>query len=110
MLVICAVLALLVVCNRVKKAKILIEDAIFWVVAAAVLVLLALFPDIAISIAHALGFMSAANFIYLVIMALMIWKIFTNSTEVSRLKNKVNELSQEVALAHKDDPKDPDNE
>lgn len=100
LLVICAVLALFAVCNRVKKSKMLVEDSIFWVVCAFVLVLLAIFPDIAVHLAYAIGFMSAANFVYLVIIALLIWKIFTNSLEISRLKNKINELAQEVALMH----------
>lgn len=100
LLIICAVLALVAVCNRVKKAKMLVEDSIFWVVCAFVLVLLAIFPDIAISLAYAVGFMSPANFVYLVVIALLIWKVFTNSLEISRLKNKINELAQEVALMH----------
>lgn len=103
LLIIGAVFALWVVGRKVKKNKILVEDAVFWVVAAVVLVVLAIFPGIAISIANALGFMSASNFVYLCIIALLLWKVFVNSTEISRLKNKVDELAQEVALRHKDD-------
>lgn len=103
LLVIGAVCALAAVGSRVKKSKILMEDAIFWVVAAAVLVVVAAFPGIAIDLAYALGFMSPANFVFLVIIALLLWKVFTNSSELSRLKAKVNELAQEVALAHMHD-------
>ncbi len=103
LLVIGALLALLIVCNRVKKSKILMEDAIFWTVLAFVLVLLAVFPQIAICVSQALGFVSASNFVYLVVMVLLLWKVFTNSSEISRLKAKVNELAQEIALAHVDE-------
>lgn len=106
LLALCALLAFAAVCWRVKKSKILVEDAIFWVVVAAVLVVLAAFPEIAIALSQALGFMSAANFVYLVVIGLLAWKVFTNSTEVSRLKSKVNELSQEIALAHMSEPED----
>lgn len=103
LLVIGALCALVAVGSRVKKSKILMEDAIFWVVAAVVLVIVAAFPSIAINLAFALGFLSPANFVFLVIIALLLWKVFTNSSELSRLKAKVNELAQEVALAHMDE-------
>ena len=98
-----AVLALVVVGRQVRRQKILVEDAVFWVVLAAVFIVLAVFPGVAIELAHALGFMSASNFVYLAIIVLLLWKVFTNSGEISRLKTRVNELAQEVALAHKDD-------
>ena len=105
LLVIGAVAALLVVGKQVKKQKILVEDAVFWVIVAVVFVVIALFPDIAINLAYALGFMSASNFVYLAIIALLLWKAFTNSAEISRLRTKVNELAQEIALSKLDDHK-----
>lgn len=81
----------------------LVEDAIFWMVTALVLVVLAVFPGIAICLSQMLGFMSPANFVYLVVIALLLWKAFMNAAEISRLKAKVTELAQEVALAHMDD-------
>ncbi len=105
LLVIGAVAALLVVGKQVKKQKILVEDAVFWVIVAVVFVVIAIFPDIAINLAYALGFMSASNFVYLVIIALLLWKAFTNSAEISRLRTKVNELAQEIALSKLDDHK-----
>lgn len=98
LLVVCALVALFAVINRVKKAKVLVEDSIFWIVCAFLLVVLAIFPDIAVRLAELAGFMSPANFVYLVIIGLLIWKVFTNSLEISRLKDKLNELAQEVAL------------
>ena len=47
--------------------------------------------------------MSASNFVYLVIIALLLWKVFVCSSEISRLKVKVNELAQEIALDHLDE-------
>lgn len=100
LLVIAAVCALFVVSRQVKKNKLLIEDAVFWVVAAVILVIVAIFPGIAINLAYSLGFMSASNFVYMVIIALLLWKLFACSSEISRLKVKINELAQEIALDH----------
>lgn len=103
LLIVAAACALGVVGRQVKKEKLLIEDAVFWVVSAAILVIVAVFPDIAINLAYDLGFMSASNFVYLVIIALLLWKVFVCSSEISRLKVKVNELAQEIALDHLDE-------
>ena len=52
---------------------------------------------------------SASNFVYLAIIVLLLWKVFTNSAEISRLKAKINELAQEMALAHLQADDDSDN-
>lgn len=100
LLIISALLALVAVFNRIKKSKLMVEDSIFWIVCSVVLVLMAIFPDAIQQLAFSIGFMSAANFVYLAVIALLIWKVFTNSLEISRLKNKINELAQESGLAH----------
>lgn len=106
LLIIGAFLAFIVVTRKVKKNNVLIEDAVFWVVISCVFVLLALFPGIAINIAFALGFVSPSNFIYLIIIVILLWKVFVNSSEISRLKSKVNELAQEIGLKSIDEKKD----
>ncbi|WP_082629926.1 DUF2304 domain-containing protein [Olsenella massiliensis] len=98
LLVLGALLAFVVISNRVRRERILVEDAIFWMVLAAVLVVLAIFPQIAVMASQALGFMSASNFVFLAVIVLLFWKAFTNASEISRLKDKVNELAQEIAL------------
>lgn len=107
-LVLGAVAALTVVCLQVKKSRILVEDAIFWVAVSFIILLIAIFTDPIISFAHQIGFMSASNFVYFSIIVILLWKVFTNSSEISRLKARVNELAQEVALAHMNDRKDED--
>lgn len=103
MLIAGALLSLLVVVRQVKRERILVEDSVFWVVLSFFFVVLAVFPGIAISLAHALGFMSASNFVYLAIIVLLLWKAFTSSAEISRLKTRVNELAQEIALSRKEE-------
>ncbi len=100
-----AIFAVWVVCSHIKKNKILIESSVFWVVGAFILLVMAVFPQLPIVLAGLLGFMSPSNFVYLVVIALLLWKTFTNSAEISRLKAKVNDLAQEIALReidHKD--------
>lgn len=93
-----AILAFAFVCQRIRKDKILVEDSIFWVVLSVVLVIIAIFPGIAIWCGRLFGFISPINFVYTLLIALLLVKAFGNSAEISMLKSKVNDLAQEVAL------------
>ena len=96
-----AFVALGVVINRVKRGKIRVADSIFWVVSAAVLLVVAIFPGIAFFFSGLLGFLSPSNFVFVVIIALMLIKLFSLSCELARQTNRIDELSQEIALHNK---------
>lgn len=102
-LIIGALFALSIVVRNVRCGKIRIADSIYWVVCAALLTVLALFPHIAFFFSRLLGFLSPSNFVFLMIIALMLVKLFTLSCDVSRLTDKVEQLAQEIALLEKDD-------
>ena len=98
LLIIGAVFVFFFVTNKIKKAKILMGDAIFWVVLSAILVLVGVFPELSMVISAKLGFMSPSNFVFLVVVALLLVKSFTSSAQISLLTHKVEELAQEIAL------------
>lgn len=98
LLVIGAAFALSVVLHKVKRSKILIEDIVFWVVASFIMLILAVFPEIAIWLSSVLGFLSASNFVYLSILTLLIICAFGQAMEISRLKYKIAELAHHIAL------------
>lgn len=106
LLVLGSAIAVYFITNKVRKHKILMEDAIFWIVFSVVLLLVALFPGVAIWFAGTLGFMSPSNFVFLVIVGLLLVKTFSASAEISLLKNRINELAQEIALQEKAPKKD----
>ena len=93
-----ALSAFLFVARNIRKNKIRMEDAVFWVVLSVLLLVVALVPQIAIRCAALIGFISASNFVFLVIVGLLLMKLFSLSAEVSRLKFKVESLVQEEAL------------
>ena len=101
-LVVGTLLALALVLRRISKRKIRVADAVYWVVSMLVLVLLALFPGVAILISGWLGFLSPSNFVFVTIIALMLLTLFGLASDVSRLTDKVERLSQEIALMNGD--------
>ena len=101
-LVLGALLALSIVVRKVRKSKIRIADSVYWVCAAVLLLVLAIFPHIAYFFSGLLGFLSPSNFVFVVVIALMLLKLFNLACDVSRLTDKVEQLSQEVALDKKE--------
>lgn len=101
LLVVGAILAACFVTNRIRKSMILMGDAIFWVATSLLLVVIAVFPDITYFFADLFGFMSPSNFVFLLVLVLLMAKMFANSSEISMLKHRVNELAQENALLEK---------
>ena len=84
--------------HKIRKLKVKMEDAIFWVVFSAVLLILAVFPQISFWLSDLIGIASPANLVFLLIMCLALEKIFTLSICVSALEERVSVLSAEVAL------------
>ena len=84
--------------QRVRSAKVQIEDTIFWLLFSAALLILAIFPGIAYWAANLLGFMSPINFVYVVIIFLLLAKQFFMSIKLSQLDSKVRILTEQVAL------------
>ena len=84
--------------RRVRQAKVQIEDTIFWLLFSAALLIFAIFPGIAYWAANLLGFMSPINFVYVVIIFLLLAKQFFMSIRLSQLDSKVRILTEQVAL------------
>ena len=74
---------------------------LFWIFFAAILLLLAIFPEISYELCRIFGIMSPSNLVFLVIIFLLVEKIFTLSIVVSQLEDKIGVLSAEVALRSK---------
>ncbi len=86
------------ICYKIRKLQVKMQDAIFWVVFAAILAVLGIFPEACYWLTERLGIISPANFIFLVIIFLLLEKVFTLSLVVSQLEEKISVLSAEVAL------------
>lgn len=98
-----AAVMLLGIVSQIRKAKIKIDDSIFWVLLSGALLLIAVFPSIAQFLAHLLGFQATSNFVFLSVIAVLLIKEFQNTTQISMLKHRVTELAQELALSDKGD-------
>ncbi len=87
--------------RRIRNSKIQIRDSIFWILFSLVLLLLSVFPDIAGLAAGLLGIQSPINFVFLLIIFLLLIQTFLSAVRISQLDAKVKLLAQKLALDQK---------
>ena len=87
---------------RIRALKVQIRDAIFWIVTSFCLLLLSIFPQIAIRASFLLGFESPFNFVLLVVIFIIMIKLFSTSVRLSRLDARLQTLAQRLALLEKE--------
>lgn len=98
LLLVTALLTAVWILRKIRRLKVRMEDAIYWVVVAVLLAVLGIFPEVSYYLTRKLGMISPSNLIFLVIIFLLMEKVFTLSILVSQLEDKVTVLSAEVAL------------
>lgn len=84
--------------KRIRQSKIQIEDSLFWILFAVMVVILGAFPVIADFMAGVIGIYSTVNFIFLFFIFILLIKEFSMTIKISQLENKIKELTQEIAL------------
>ncbi len=84
--------------RKIRQAKVQIEDSIFWILLAMLLVVFSIFPTVADNLAWLFGIYSTANFLFLFTIFLLIVKLFTMTLRISQLETRLKELVQKIAL------------
>lgn len=96
-----ATLTLLYFLLNIRKKRLQIKYSIFWALFSFALVLFSLFPNVVNSVSHLLGFETSANFLYVVIIFIIIIKQFKDTIKLSFLEQKIIVLSQKIAMHEK---------
>ena len=98
MLIAAAVSTFFFIISNIRKSKLRISDAIYWFGFSALLIVLAVFPQIAFFFGGLFWIISTVNLVFLVIIALLILRVFTLTLRLSELDQKLEELAQGIAL------------
>lgn len=84
--------------HKIRKSQMQIEDSIFWIIISALLVLVSIFPDIAYRISDCLGIGAPVNFVFLSMIFILLFKVFSMSVKMSQLEYKIKNLVQQIAI------------
>ena len=100
-LLICSFILLFFVIRRIRKAGLEISDSIFWLCLSLVLIIIALFPQIAYWASGILGFDAPVNFVFVCGIITLLVRMFTQDQKICQLKKKLTTLVQSEALKDK---------
>lgn len=97
-LILASVGTMTLIIRKIRKAKLQIEDGIFWVLVSIMFVVFSLFPPVADFLAHMLGIYATVNFLFLFMIFLLLMRVFAMTIRISQLETKVKELVQKLAI------------
>lgn len=100
-LIVVSFISIVYVIRKIRKAKLRIDYSLFWMIVSLLIMVLALFPELAIKLATLMGVMSAVNLIYLVMIFILLLHNFTMTVKISSLESKINNLTEEIAIREK---------
>ncbi len=100
-LIVVSFISIIYVIRRIRKAKLRIDYSLFWIIVSILIMLLAIFPGVAIKLATMMGVMSAVNLIYLVMIFILLLHNFSMTMKISSLESKINNLTEEIAIREK---------
>lgn len=98
-LIVGSTLVFLAIANSVRKSRIQMADSVFWVAFTLVILIIAIFPGIAYFFSNLLGFQSPSNFVFLLIIGLLLIREYQSSAQISVLRHKLEQVAQNVALS-----------
>ena len=100
-LIVVAILSSAFVLRKIRKAQVRIEDTLFWLVVSVGVLILGFFPQIAYILSDALKIQSPVNFVFLVFIFILLFKVFILTVQVSQQQEKIKTLVQHIAIYEK---------
>lgn len=107
-LIIAAVICFASMLHEIRKSKMLIDHAVFWVGFSLLLVILAIFPQIASWASKLLGIESPSNFVFMLLIFVLIVREFRVTMRFSNMQIKLDELAENIAINEAEREKDTD--
>lgn len=97
-LILASIGTMTLIIRKIRKAKLQIEDGIFWVLVSLMFVVFSIFPPVADFLAHLLGIYATVNFLFLFMIFLLLMRVFSMTIRISQLETKIKELVQKMAI------------
>ena len=105
LLIVVSILTFAYIIANIRKSKVKLESLIFWIIFGLMLIILSVFPEIAMFASTLSGFYAPINFILVSIIFLLIYKIFTLTMHLSQLQQKFEDLVRHIALKETEENK-----
>lgn len=100
-LILASLMTTVYIVRKIRYSKLQIEYAIFWIILSFLLILISIFPVFVTIPTNIIGMQAPVNFVFLVIIFILLIKAFMQTIEHSQLENKLNDLAQKIAIDEK---------
>ena len=97
-LIIVSLLTLIFITRKVRKSQIRLEDSLFWVIVAIVLLVISIFPEIIFGLSRFAEVESPSNLVFLCFIFILLILGFNLSVRTSQTDTKLKELTQQLAI------------
>ncbi|MDY5232856.1 MAG: DUF2304 domain-containing protein [Faecalicoccus sp.] len=104
--IVASILTIIYIIRKIRKHGLNIDDSIVWIVWAIVLLIFSLFPGISDFASEKLGFMSTSNFIFSLFIFFLYIMLFSQTIQISRLKEKQKDLIQKLSIKEYEERKE----
>ena len=84
--------------TNIRRSKLKIEDSVFWFGFSALLIIISIFPQIIEWGAGVIGIQGPQNFLFLIVIFILIVKIFKMNMKISQLETKLQTVAQKIAI------------
>ena len=93
-----AAILFIIIIVSIIRSRLSIRNSIAWLLLPVIFIVIAIFPDPLQSFANWLGFETLSNFIFLVVIALLILICFFLTLSNSKQQEQITKLNQEIAI------------
>ena len=98
LLIAASVLVTFYTISKIRRARLDIDDALFWIFFSLILLVMSIFPIIPTFFAELIGIQSPVNFVFLFMIFIAFIKLFNVAVELSVQKHRLNSLVQRLAI------------
>lgn len=101
-LIVISVLVVLYTIRKIRKSQLNIDDSVYWIGFSVLLLVMSIFPIVPTWLAELLGIASPVNFVFLLVIFLILVKLFKVAIDLSITKRRLNHLIQRIAILNHD--------
>lgn len=97
-LIVACVITTVFVFIKIKKSQFKIGDTLYWLLFSLFLLMMSVFPKGVYWLSNIIGFEAPSNFVFVVIIFLLLVKMFLLDARVSKNEDKLTKISQKYAI------------
>lgn len=105
LLIVFSFITAFVILRKIRKSSCKISESLFWVGLSCLFIIMGCLPQIPIMFAEWLGIESPVNFVYLIVIFLLLIKVFDLSIKLSVAMYKLEQLARHIAIQEVQDGK-----